>query len=183
MQHPTLWRNDEVKTIALGLRNAEDKSFAFPNYIMSEWLLLIIQLEGRFAIMEMVAYLSYLFSLRVPSETLLLQKADPSDQLTTFSPQPPKAIIGVGTVNQTPVLIIKFRFRGNIRGGCILAMHCLCAEARRAARRLCPVRGFWGAISDRFNLGDLIFGTLSANSANRQLKAIMGELGYLRAHK
>ena len=183
LQHTTDWHNEEIKTIARGLRAAQDKTFAFPNFIMSSGILQIINHEGRFAPMAMLAYLSYLFSLRVPSETLVLEVADPSLKLTDFVPQDPKAIIGTDMLNQTPVLVIKFRYRKNIRGGCILIRPCLCAETHATARALCPVHSFWEHIRNNFRPGDLVFPGLSANSVNRQIKAIMSLLGYLRAHK
>ena len=150
---------------------------------MSGDVLRIVQFEGRFAPMAMVAYLSYLSSLRAPSEALALQVAATSDSLTTFTPQIPKALIGADALNQTPVLVIKFRSRENIRGGCILTRPCLCGEARAAARDLCPVHAFWQPLRANLHPGDAIFGTLSANSVNRHLKPIMTKLGYLQGRR
>ena len=133
--------------------------------------------------MAMVAYLSYLFSLRVPSETLVLQVDGAPDILTNLTPQIPKALIGADALNQTPVPVIKVRFGKNIRGGCILIRPCLCGEARRAARDLCPVRAFWQPLRANLRPGDAIFGTLSATSVNRQLKAIMTKMGYMQGRR
>ena len=125
LHYPTDWFSEEIRAISRGLRNAQDRSLAFPNYITSGWAIMIIHFEGRFAPMDMVAYLSYLFPLRVPSATIRLERASPSIKLTTFAPQIPKAIIGTDALNRTPVLVIKFRCRKNIRGGCILIRPCL----------------------------------------------------------
>ena len=183
LRFPNDWFNEEIKTISRGLRNAQDRSFVFPNFLMSSDLLRITKYEWRFAPMAILAYLSYLFSLRVPSETLRLEKAARHDKLLTFEPQQEKALIGPATLNQTPVLVIKFRFRKNIRGGRILIRPCLCAGARSDARALCPVHGFWEHFGhDLPDHAPLIHG-LSGNPVNRHLKAIMAGLGYLRARK
>ena len=115
LQHSTGWFTEEIKTIYRGLRNAQGRSFASPNFLMSGGLLEIITYEGQFAPMAAVAYLSYLFPLRVPSEAIRLEKADRFDKLLTFEPQQAKSLIGVETLRQTPVLAIKFRFRKDIR--------------------------------------------------------------------
>lgn len=57
----------------------------------------------------MIAYLSYLFSLRAPSEALQLTIANPNEKLLKFSPQGPKAPIGPRTYHDTTALVIKFR--------------------------------------------------------------------------
>ena len=183
LQHPTDWYKDEIKTIARGLSAAQDETVASPNFIMSSGALRIIEYEGRFAPMAILAYLSFLFPLRAPSETLMMGVADLSVRLTACVPQEPKAIIGTDTRNQAPVLVIKFRYRKNIRGGCILIHSCLCAETRAAARALFPVHSFWGHIRNNYRPGGRIFPGLSANSVNRQRKAIMALMGYIRARK
>ena len=183
LQHPTSWFTEEIKTISKGLRNAQDKTFVFPNFLGAADVLRIIRYEGQLAPMAVVAYLSYLFSLRVPSETLRLEKASTQDQLLSFEPQGPKALIGLQWMKETPVLAIKFRFRKNIRGGCILIRPCLCRIEDGNVRALCPIHGFWNAFQAVAPAYGPILPTLSANSVNRQLKAIMTALGYLRPHK
>ena len=53
-------------------------SFAFPNFIMTSDVMRIFLDQGRQSTVGMIAYLSYLFSLRVPSETLQLTIANPN---------------------------------------------------------------------------------------------------------
>ena len=54
----------------------------------------------------MIAYISYLFSLRVHSETLQLTVAKHDEKLLRFIPQGHKAIIGPRTYNNTTALVI-----------------------------------------------------------------------------
>ena len=77
--HYDAWLNPEIRLIAKGIRNAQDKSFAFPNFIMTSDVMRIILDQGSQSTVGMIAYLSYLFSLRVPSETLQLTIANPNE--------------------------------------------------------------------------------------------------------
>ena len=180
--HDDSWFNSEIQLIAKGLRNAQDRSFAFPNYLMSADVLRVVWHQGTNQT-GMIAYLSYLFSLRVPSETLQLTVARHDEKLLQFKPQGPKAIIGPRTYNDTTALVIKFRFRKNIRGGCILIRPCLCAMVSQANRTFCPVHGFWASIRARLTPGELMFPTMSANMFNQRLKRVMCDLNYVDGHR
>ena len=82
-----------------------------------------------------------------------------------------------------PALAIKFRFRENLRVGCILIRPCLCRDGGGNARALCPTHGFWGASEPVAPAYGPILPKLSANSVNRHLKAITTGLGYIRPRK
>ena len=151
------WCNLEIRTIAKGLINAQDRSFAFPNYIQSVDLFQIISHEVTHSPLARIAYLSYLFSLRVPSETLRLVRAPPGTPLLRFLPQTEKALIGVETFEEIQVSVIKFRFRKNIRGGFILIRPCLCNEKAKRARPLCPVHAWWRLITKVTRVGGAPF--------------------------
>ena len=92
------------------MRNAQDRSFAFPNYLMSADVLRLVGHKGVNQV-GMIAYLPYIFSLRVPSETLQLTVSMPDEKLLRFKPQCPKAIIGPRAYNGATALVTKFRFR------------------------------------------------------------------------
>ena len=90
-------------------------SFAFPHFIMASDAMRITLGQGWRINMGMIAYLPYLFSRRVYSETLQLTIANPSEKLLKFSPQGPKAPIGPRTYRDATALVIKFRYRENVR--------------------------------------------------------------------
>ena len=90
--HDDAWLTPEVRLIAKGLRNDHDRRFDVPNFIMTSDVMRIILDQGWRRNMGMIAYLSYLFSLRVPSETLQLTIANPGEKLLKFSPHVPKAL-------------------------------------------------------------------------------------------
>ena len=57
-------------------------------------------------------YISYLFALRAPSETLELRRAFSDGRITEFIPQDEKkALIATRTYRQTTVMVIKFAYR------------------------------------------------------------------------
>ena len=176
------WHNCQIHTISKGLINAQDRSFAFTNFIQSNDLFRILEHENNSALAR-IAYISYLFSLRVPSETLQLIRAPATAPLLKFIPQVPKVLIGVQTFEQIEVLVIKFKYRKNIRGGCILLRPCLCNEPKMAARALCPVHFWWKKICESTRVGDPLFPKTYANSVNQQIKAVMDKLGYEQGRK
>ena len=83
---------------------------------------------GRFGIRGGIV-LPFLFSLRSHSEARFLRMAGDAEQPPRFTRQGEKALIGTRPVEHTEILVIKSRFRKNIRGGCILLRPCLCFES------------------------------------------------------
>ena len=124
----TSWDTPAARAIARGLENSQDRSFAFPNFIFSADLLAIFKHEGPLSPFFQAASLSYLFSLRVPSETLELRRAFADDPLTEFAHQTDKALIGIRPYKGRDLLVVKFAFRKNIRGGCVLFRPCIFFE-------------------------------------------------------
>ena len=62
-------------------------------------------MESQFA---QLGILSYLYPLRVPSETLTIRRAFFDDPLTEFAPQTDKAPMGIRTHSGREVLVVKF---------------------------------------------------------------------------
>ena len=172
-----------MRTISKGIRNARGESFASPNFAMRHDLIRIAEHEGALAHLAPVAYIAYIFSPRVPSETIRLQIAGIKDRLAEFTPQIPMALIGVRNCSHGAALIVKFIFRNNIRRGCVLTGPCLCRETDRSARRLCPAHSLWARAKTYARPGGLLFPKLSANSANQQVKTVMAASGYTMGGK
>ena len=102
--------NCQIRTISKGLINAQGKSFSFANFAHPDDLFRIME-HGNNSALARVAYISYLFSLRVPSETLQLIRAPSTAPLLKCIPQEPKVLIGVQTFEQIEVLAMKFKYR------------------------------------------------------------------------
>ena len=174
----TRWDSAIVRSISRGLENSQDRSFAFPNFFFSKDLTALLDHEGPDSPFFQVAYMSYLFSLRVPSEALTMKRAFRDDPLTEFVPQTDKVLIGIRTYEATDLLVVKFAYRKNIRGGCVLFRPCICAEPDCRARTLCPLHAIWPRIRDRTLAGGLLFPMFSPCSLNRTFKVVMTKMGY-----
>lgn len=77
------WATTEIRTIAKGLRIAQDRSYDCPNFVHSADIMRIVDNEANFATFARIDSLSYAFPLRVPSETICLSRAKDID--TSFA--------------------------------------------------------------------------------------------------
>ena len=178
LRQPTDWMTPAVKSVSKGLRNAQDLSFTFQNYMMAADLLRLLQVSNLSSEFGQAAFFSYLFLLRVPSETLWMRKASSSDRLTEFSPQKHKVLVGMRTIGGQDFLLAKFGWRKNMKHGCILRRPCLCHDSMPLARAICPVHLIWPRISDRVPTDGLLFPSFSAGKFRTTLKSNMTEAGY-----
>ena len=131
----------------------------------------------------MVAYISYLFSISVPSESIRLQIAGNNDRLTESAPQKPKALIGARNISNGPALSVKFRYRRNIRRHCILKKPCLCRESDKSARRICTIRSLWAHVATYARSGDILLPRLSGKSASQQVKKVATAMSCARGRE
>ena len=174
----TNWDTPAIRTISHGLENSQGRSFAFPNFIFPSALLVHTHDGANLALFPGgLPFLPFL-SLRAPSETLQLQRAFADDPITEFAPQTDKALIGIRTYKDCQLLVIKFAFRKNIRGGCVRFRPCIFFETDPRGRALCPIHAIWPLIRNRTAAGARLFPEITACSFNRALKAIMPKLGF-----
>ena len=75
--HDDAWLTPEIRLIAKGLRNAQEKRFAFPNFIMTSDAMRIILDQGWQSAVCMSAYLPCPFSLRAPIRDLATYDRQP----------------------------------------------------------------------------------------------------------
>ena len=115
----------DVKEIARGLRHAKKTAFQFPNFLYTQDLFAIINFLGWHEEFAQLAFLSFLFSLMIPSEALPMRKAHRHERIEEFIPQNDKVLIGVRPCSKIDCLIIKMSQRKNLSGGCILKRACL----------------------------------------------------------
>ena len=71
------WLTPTIRGISKGRRNAHDVSCKFPNFIRSADLLQILEWAKLDNSQGREYFISHLFSLRVPSETLALARSPP----------------------------------------------------------------------------------------------------------
>ena len=170
------WLTPSVKSIARGLRRARDSSFRFHNFASLDIIREILAIEGWRSQFLQAAVLSFLFSLRVPSETLLIVRAFGDEPLLRFCKQKTKALIGVRLFEGIQLLVIKFSYRKNLPGGCILRRPCICTH-QNPKQPMCPIHVIWEHIRSAIRPGDPIFPSLSTRNFNPTLKRV-----FSRAH-
>ena len=166
----------KVRHVANGLKKSQNRSFRFSNFARSPLLTQLIRRESVQSEFAHASFFSFLFAIRVPSESLHLRRANRGDQLIAFSPQPEKALIGTAVVGGGNFLVAKFSWRGNMVGGCILRRPCFCLLGRRHDTSLLPIRRFWAEVRRRVSPGQLLFRSVSRGNFNRMLKAVFTQL-------
>ena len=176
LRYDTAWVTRAVRHVAKGLKKCRNRSFRLPNFIRSQLMIRIIDHETFSIECAQAAFLSFLCSFRVPSETLQLVRTYSSDTLEVFPPQPEKALIGVRLAEGAPFLFANLAWRKNLTSGCILRRPSFCQLAATRAASLCPVRAIWPLIRQRVAPGEPLFKAMNRRNLNRTLKAIMARL-------
>ena len=142
--------------MARGLKHDKKNSFKFPNFIYTQDLYTAINFLWWEEEFPPLAFLSCLFSLRIPSDALPIRKAHRKERLEEFVPQSDKVLIGVRPCAKIDCLIIKMTNRKNLTGGGIIKRVCLCQDDSPRAHRICPPRKIWPVVSQRVEAGGLI---------------------------
>ena len=177
LRAPTTWLTPAVRHVARGLGKCRDRGFRFPNFTRSHLIAKIAANETARIEFAHACFFSFLFSFRVPSETLHLRRAFPTDRLEGFAPQLEKALIGVRAIDGQQFLSVKLTTRKNLDSGCILRRPCFCHLAAPKALKLCPAHVFWAEVRRRVHPGQLLFQSGTRRNFNRTLKAVLARLG------
>ena len=176
LEQPLSWDTAAVKNIVAAIKLLGTGKFRFPNFIRSEFVAKILAKESRDGSFAQLAYISFLYALRVPSEALVLRRSFLDDDLTGFAPIQYKALIGIRGPAGHECLVIRFSRRKNLPNGCILSRPCFCKLEARSARRLCPVHAIWPAIAARVRCGEMLFPGYTTQNVNTTIKAVLAKL-------
>ena len=155
--YPIDWATPALTNVSKGLKLEGKRKFRFPNFIDSSLLVKILQFENNSSDFAIARYLSFLFALRVPSETLSLQRAYKGGALTEFYPQREQALIGVEGTESDLRLIVRFKTRKNLPQGCIMARPCFCPIDCEAMHKLFPIHYFWPLVRNKVRSGRKLF--------------------------
>ena len=178
MREPTDWMCPAIRSVARGLASAQDLSFKFQNYVFASDLLRLLKFIKLSSELGLAAFLAFLLFLRVPSEALWMRVAPGSENLTEFTPQPFSVLAGIRIIKGSPMLLVKFPWRKNLKRGCILRRPCLCSEASDLARLFCPDHMIWPRVAAGKEDYGLAFPGLSRSNFNRKLKSAMLGAGF-----
>ena len=176
LEQPLSWDTPAIANTVAALKLRAKGRFRFPNFIRSQLIAQILQFETRGAPFAQLAFLSFLFALRVPSETLKIRRAFRGDDLTAFSPINGEALMGIRGPPSGQRLVLKLRSRKNLPNGCIMSRPCFCGLPAKAAKRMCPVHAIWPCIASRVRPGEKLFSSFPAASVNTALKAVRAKL-------
>ena len=164
------------------MKNAQDLSFKPPNFIESNDLLAIVEFVKLDSIAGHAYFLSYLFGLRVPSETLRLTRSYRDGRITEFAHQTDKALIATRNYKEAAVLVIKFAFREILETDASPCDRVYASQypgrLMTSARSTCF--GASNRQGGRVKAGAPLFPGIKPNAFNRQLKAAMAALGFGR---
>ena len=156
-----------VRHIAKGLKKCHDVSFKLPNFNHSRLLLRIIRLETVQIEFDQACWMSFLFAFRVPSETLRMQMAFRNDDISAFSPQKEKVLIGIRDGPDGQFLVVEMKRGKNLTQGCVLRLPCFCTAGLPLANACRPVHILWPAIRPRVPPCDHLFSAVNARNFNR----------------
>ena len=158
------------------LKLAGSGKFRFQNFIRGEFIAKIAEKETRGGPFARLSPISFLYALRVPSESLILKRASKDDDLTGYAPMRGHALIGLRGLLGHECLVIRFERRKNHPNGCILSRPCFCQLSAPSARRLCPAHAFWPAIAARAKCGQKLFPGFTSQNVNTTIKAVLTKL-------
>ena len=179
---PLDWDTAAVRSVAKGLRSAHRIPFKFPNFLYTQDIFTIINTIGWQSEFAQLCFISFLFSLRVPSEALLMLRAYSDDPIEKFVPQADKVLIGTRSWRGIDCLIVKMSWRKNLSGGCILRRPCLCGDKNPRAQKICPPHRVWPLLAERVSSGERVFPSFRKNNVNQLLKLNLRILGFSDGH-
>ena len=170
------WSSKAVVRAAYGLRLGAANRIRFPNFIRSEivWKLTRHIVDGDE--FTRLAYLSFLFALRAPSEGLTIQRAHRRDEVTLFAPQREKALIALRSIGGVQNLLLKLAWRKHMPGGCIMQRPCFCPHDTDRAKALCPVHWLWPWVRRTCKPGALLWKKTAGRNLNRCLRFALAKI-------
>ena len=104
---PTAWHASEVSHTAKGIEKCHDKSSNFRNFSRCSIILQLVERPSMQDEFAKACMLSFLFALRVRSETLARIRAFRNDQLMEFPPQDEKDLINAVSIGDEQFLVAK----------------------------------------------------------------------------
>ena len=177
------WRNDTIVAIAKGLKNKPMARDKFENSLDPKILDRIVRAETWASEFARICFVTFLFMLRLPSESLPLRRALPTDRLLSKEPLSSPAIIGLREFNGDQRLIIKLARRKNARHGFSATRPCFCGDNFLLPKHNCPIHRFWKAVIAHTEPGELLFPSLQGKKFSRILRAILAKLAVPEAEK
>ena len=174
----TSWNTQAVRGAAAGLKNDQVVNFKPRTFISSLQLRTLLGADWYLREIQAIAFLSFLFLLRMGSEALPVIRADWGHELTKRTPQVEKSVLGVVREDDEWLLRLKLNRRKNLREGAILKRTCSCDPCKQQPDFLCPLHTFWKHAKSNVERGARLFPSLTKGSLNRSLRVWLKEKGF-----
>ena len=100
-----------AKSVARGPKNSMGLSFRLQNFMFESDLLRLSKSVSHATVVGQADWLSFLFLLRVPSETLQMRFAEDLGDLSDFSRRKYNVIVGVLAIAGSPLSLGEFHWR------------------------------------------------------------------------
>lgn len=142
----------------------------FPNFIRIELIWRIIRFFGNNDGLARLAYLPFLFALRVPSEALVIRRAHKGGAMTLFAPQRDKDLVSRMDIDGSTALALKLAWRIHMTGGCISQRPFFSPNNTDWARARCPIHGFGHGYGAHHRSGELLRRAINVRSVNRFIR-------------
>lgn len=176
LEQTLAWDTPAVKNVVAALKPTGSGKFRFPNFTRSEFRAKILAKETRGGAFAHLSFIAFFYSLRGPSDALILRRAYKGDGLTGYSPMRSPALIGHRGLMGNECLVIRFARRKNLPNGRMLSRPCFCKLADPSAKRLFPVRAIWPLIATRVKCGEKHFAGHTTQNVNTTIRDVLANL-------
>ena len=167
-----------VVNIIKSLRLAGKGTWRTPKFLDSAAIVRIIKHDAARTEIELLAYIPYLFAIRLPSGALVIRRSFKRDVLDGFPHQSERALIGLRDIPRRIRIILRFPRRGNLSHERILPRPSFCQISGVSAQQLRPAIALWPLIVPRVRSGQRLIPSPIAANTNATIKAAVGKLGY-----
>ena len=171
------WRTGITTSIAKGLRNKLSGRNRFRNSLTPSTLDKLIMFESWESELARLCYVAYLFTLRLPSESLILTRALSNELLLSDEAPSSPAVIGLREFQGEMRLVLKLAKRKNSRTIFTDMRPCFCKENALLPRHNCPIRRFWRTVIQFAEPGSPLFPTIQSRNFSRILRKVLNKLG------
>ena len=180
---PSDFETKAVYSAVEGIRKDKRGSFKFPNFLFLSDISKLVDFLGRGREFAVLSFISFLFSLRVPSDSLLLRmdhRDDPNGEPVNQSDKTP---IWAGSFMEADSLVLKMAWWEYLGGGCILKRTCVFDSTSSKPRATCPPHGILPLIRVRVQAVALCFPSYDKNNFDRRLESALREMEFKDARR
>ena len=177
------WRTDTIRDIAKGLAKKAAGKERFHNSLAPSLLDRLIRSESWESELARLAYVTFLFMLRLPSEALILTRAMSDEQLLSPGCPSSPAVIGLREFQGEHRLVLKLAKRKNKKSLFTAMRPCFCGPNMLIPKHNCPIHQFWAAVVQHTAPGESLFPNLLSKNITRILRKALTNINVVEAER